>query len=765
MQPPPDQRPELPLEALGADPMVRAQQLALLCEFYEAFERQTQLEALLQQLYELIPRYLGLDRATILLYDEQQQSLISGQLIRVQHLRENMVSAPQPVGYSISGVCFAEVRAVVVNDCRSTDLIAQEWVEHLKLKSTVAVPIITRNHPIGVLRLDHTQRYHEFPPDEVAFYSLLGRQLGIIIEHARLAADRERAVEELKASEERYALAVGAANDGLWDWNLVDNSVYFSPRWKAALGYSDDEIGNTPGEWLDRVHEEDLARLEGDLKAHLDGLTPQFVNEHRVRHRDGSYRWMLARGVKQVDPVSGESRRIAGAQSDFTERHIAERQLVHSAFRDPLTGLPNRALFQDHLARSFAHRQRREDYRFAVIVLDLDRFKVVNDNLGHACGDELLVAFARRVEAILPPGDTFARFGGDEFIILLEDISGAAEAVGFADRLQQLLQLPFSVQGHEVFSSVSMGIGLSDAEANTGNDLIRFADIAMHRAKDLGKARHVIYDRALHAPASGTLKMETELRRALDRRELFLHYQPIFDLKTGEALGAEALIRWNHPARGILSASQFINMAEEMGLLAPIGIQVLHEACAQTAAWNRKLAGRRLQISINLGARQFAEPSLTVEISKAIERSGIDPGQLALEMTEGMLMGRPETTKEMLERIKALGVKIYLDDFGTGYSSLGYLQRFPIDVLKIDQSFIHRLGEQPGNRNIVRAIIQLAASLGMESVAEGIESAAQERELLALGCRMGQSYHLCRPGSPETVEAVLANGLVRPCAD
>lgn len=742
---------ELPLDvaqlAAGNAVMRRDREIRLrvLCEFYAAFDHQARLEELIQSISDVIPRYLPVDRVTVSLHDEASNSLVSGQLLRVLQRREQFVSAPQPVGYSISGRCFSECRPIVVEDCRTTDLIPREWVNHFGLKSVIAVPILARERPLGVLRLDHTIRYELFDAEDIAYYSLLGRQLGIVFDHARVLRERDEALQRLRDAEERNSLAAQAGSDGLWNWDLQQHQIQYSSRWKSTLGYGADELSAEPSEWLDRIHEDDRDRFESLLQAHLRHGTAEFICEHRLRHRDGSFRWMLARGHVLRDE-DGIPTHIAGSQSDCTDRHLAEEASNAATIEDPLTHMASRVLFDDHLQRCINHQRRREGYHFAVLFLDADRFRVVNESLGHRCGDALLVAIAQRLHGCMRPGDTLGRFSGDEFVMLLEDVASLGEVEALAERIQRETRLPYSIAGHEVFSTLSIGIAYSASPQESADDVIRHADIAMHRAKALGKARHVLYEEGFRQELSPTLLLETELRRAVDRREFVLHFQPVFDLASELPVGFEALIRWQHPRRGIIPPAQFIPIAEDTGLIIPIGLQVIEGACRQLKDWGDLWLGPNpLFISVNLSAKQFDDASLTAEVRRILKEYDVPPAMLSFELTEGILMKHPERAATTLAELKRLGCRLYLDDFGTGYSSLAYLRRFPFDVLKIDRSFLVGMQTPGSNREIIRAIIQLAGSLGMGVVAEGIEEGLQSAELLEMGCAMGQSFSLQAP--------------------
>jgi diguanylate cyclase (GGDEF)-like protein/PAS domain S-box-containing protein len=572
-------------------------------------------------------------------------------------------------------------------------------------------------------------------------------------------SERRRAELALRESEERYAVAARGSNDGLWDWNLLTNAVYYSPRWKAMLGWGEDEVAATPQAWLDRVLPEDAERLGTDIAAHVSGITLQLENEHRILHKDGAYRWVLCRGVAVRD-LAGRAYRMAGSLTDVTERKLTEEQLAHDAFHDALTHLPNRALFVDLLARSLGRAKRRPDYRFAVLFIDLDRFKVVNDSLGHTVGDALLRALTRRLERCVRPGDTVARLGGDEFTILVNDIGDSSDATRVADRIQRELTQPFTLSGHEVFTSASIGIALSATGYDKAEDLLRDADIAMYRAKALGKARHEVFDTAMHARAKALLELETDLRRAVERNELRLHYQPLIALATGRIAGFEAVVRWQHPQRGLIGPAAFIPMAEETGLIIPMGRWVLREACRQLREWVLRYPGAGdLTISVNISGKQFSQASLLDDVREALEASGLEPRQLRLELTESVVMENAPSAMTMIDQLRDLDVKVDIDDFGTGYSSLSYLQRFSVDNLKIDRSFVSNIGSDQGeNAEIVRTIVTLADHLGIDAVAEGVETPAQLDLLRQLGCTRVQGYLFAAPVDSAEADRLLAAG-------
>jgi diguanylate cyclase (GGDEF)-like protein/PAS domain S-box-containing protein len=575
--------------------------------------------------------------------------------------------------------------------------------------------------------------------------SRLGAAVRSALEAQRAREERERAVQALRESEERYALAMRGAKDGLWDWDLLRGQAYFSPRWKTMLGYAEDALGARPEEWLSRVHADDLPRLRQALDEHLAGQVPYFECEHRMRAADGAWRWMLSRGLAVRD-ASGRPCRMAGSQTDISRRKQAEERLIHDALHDGLTGLPNRTLLVDRLRLAVARHRRRPRGSLAVCCVNLDRFKVVNDGLGHAGGDEVLVALARRLEACVRPGDTVARLGGDEFAILLEEVADVGAAMRLAERIHLELKGPFRVRDNEIFATATLGLALLAASHRDGEELLRDAATALNRGKRRGGGRSEIFDESMHSLAAARLQMETDLWRALQRGELRLLYQPMVALDTERVTGFEALVRWQHPRLGLLAPEEFIPLAEEMGVSGPLGAWVIHEACRAAGGWQRTWPGAGpVSVSVNLSARQFARSDVLALAADALRASGLGPASLRLELTESVVMEEPEAAAAKLGRLKELGIALDIDDFGTGYSSLSHLRRFPIDALKIDRSFVSRMDTDVDDHEIVRTIVTLAANLGVAAVAEGVETLAQKARLQGLRCRYGQGYLFAAP--------------------
>jgi diguanylate cyclase (GGDEF)-like protein/PAS domain S-box-containing protein len=571
--------------------------------------------------------------------------------------------------------------------------------------------------------------------------------------------ERKETEEALRESEERYALAARGANDGLWDWNIRDNTVYYSFRWKSMLGFEEGVEWNNLQEWLQRVHPENRDEVETKLSAHISGKSPQFECEYRIQHKDGIYRWMLNRGLAVRDE-HGKAYRMAGSQTDITGRKNAEAQLLYDAFHDALTGLPNRALFMDRLEHVIASAKRHPTYLYGVLFLDLDRFKVINDSLGHGIGDKLLVEVGQRLKSGLRPGDTVARLGGDEFAILLEDIADAADAEEITHRIEQILSPHHTIRGNEIFTTQSIGIALKSDRYEWPEQILRDADIAMYEAKSKGKSRHEFFDTKMHASIIDRLQLESDLRIAVEHQSGFvLHYQPIIDLKNQNLIGFEALVRWKHATRGLIYPLEFISLAEETGLIFPLSNWILREACMQIGAWQKKYPGKpELRMSVNISSKLLLQPGFADSIQKSLLEQGLEPGSLAIEITESVIMDHPDRAVETMMKLQKMGVHIHIDDFGTGYSSLSYLHNFPVNALKIDRSFIAKMSANSENQEIIKTIIALAQNLKLEVIAEGLEQNYQLSSIKNLECGFGQGFLFSKPLSAESIENWILSG-------
>ena len=566
--------------------------------------------------------------------------------------------------------------------------------------------------------------------------------------------ERTHADQLLKRNEERLALAAEGANDGLWEWDLRSKEFYFSGRWRAMIGLPAPAGIGRPEEWMDRVHADDIVALKAALEAHLSGTTDHFQHEHRIRHEDGTYRRFLCRGVA-VRGAGRRPARIAGSLTDTTDRAIAQERLHSVAFLDPLTGLCNRPVFVEGLGRRLDEfKERRAGSRFAALYLDLDRFKVVNDSLGHPVGDELLTAVSRRLESCLRQGDALARLGGDEFAILLNELGDENQANAVAFRIQAALSAPFSIGGREVFTSASIGIAFGGAQYNNPDEIMRDADTAMYHAKSRGKARHELFDADMHARELDRIGLENDLRHAVNHNDFEVHYQPIVLLASGMCVGFESLVRWTRNGKAI-SPVTFIPLAEELGIIEPLGTWVLQQACSTFADWQRRFpAGGLDYITVNVSSRQLMQQNFLWIVEQAVHHAGLKPCDLRLEITETALMDSPNEAAKLLRELREFGAKIYLDDFGCGYSSLSHLHKLPVDALKIDRSFVKSL-LLPDRPAIVESILALARTLNTSVVAEGIEEDVQARELERLGCTHAQGYLFSRPLSTRAVEELL----------
>jgi diguanylate cyclase (GGDEF)-like protein/PAS domain S-box-containing protein len=584
-----------------------------------------------------------------------------------------------------------------------------------------------------------------------------------------LIEDRFAELEQLKSLQEsmredfqRFLIATGGVGDGVWDLDLESEEIHFSDRWKEMLGYDPDEIEDSLEGWLSLVHPDDLNRLRAVIDASIAGENGVVEQRYRMQTKDQGYRWMLTRG-EVVKDVEGRAVRVVGRQSDVDAEDDSREAVRSSGLQDPLTGLPNRSVLFDRLKHAFARAKRDPEQGFAVLFFDLDRFKNVNDSLGHMSGDQLLRAIAQRVEKACRPGDTVARFGGDEFVILVEDIKDIRGATVAAERIQEEFRVPFDLEGVEVFATISIGIALWKPEYTRAEDLLRDSDTAMYRAKAMGRNSFAVFDDEMHKKVVATLLLENDLRRALAREEFRVFYQPIVSIADGHIAGFEALVRWQHPERGLLMPGAFISVAEEMGSIIQLDRWVAEEACQQLRTWHQKFRNHsRVTMSVNLSATQLMRPDVVSGIDHILRKTGLYGESLKLEVTESVLMENAEYASAVLEQLRKLHIGISIDDFGTGYSSLSYLRRFEIDALKIDYSFVSRMLEDEESSEIVRTIITLAKNLHKDTVAEGVQTRSQFDALVDLDVKMVQGYFVSPPLPAEVAEALLERTAASP---
>jgi diguanylate cyclase (GGDEF)-like protein/PAS domain S-box-containing protein len=584
----------------------------------------------------------------------------------------------------------------------------------------------------------------------------------VLAARLRLIESRMRDLDQLQALQkdikqdyQRFLIASGGMGDGIWDLDLATETVHFSDRWKEMLGYRNDEIEDTLDGWLGRVHPDDLTRLRSIIDASIAGEISVIEQRYRIQVKSGDFRWMLTRGEVVKNEI-GKAIRVVGRQTDIDEDDESRQAVRVSGLQDSLTSLPNRTALVDRMRHAFARAERDPEQSFAVLFFDLDRFKNINDSLGHLTGDKLLRAIAQRVETACRPGDTVARFGGDEFVILVEDIKDIRAAIVAAERIQKEFQVPFDLDGIEVFATISIGIALWNPNYSRPEDLLRDSDTAMYRAKAMGRNSFSVFDDEMHRQVVATLHLENDLRRALAREEFRVYYQPILGVADGRITGFEALVRWQHPERGLLLPGNFIMVAEEMGAIIQLDRWVAGQACKQLRIWNQKFrAHSRATMSVNLSTTQLMRPDVVAGIDLILRSSGLYGESLKLEVTESVLMENAQYASAVLEQLRALNIAISIDDFGTGYSSLAYLRRFEIDTLKIDYSFISRMMEDEDSFEIVKTIIIMAKNLGKDTVAEGVETRSQLDALIALDIDMVQGFFVAPPLPAEDAEKLL----------
>jgi len=685
----------------------------------------------------------------LLIEDNSQEAEIVRLYLAKRYSHKYVVRHVRSVSGALNDLGSGRRPSVILLDLHLPDTKGLEGFKHI----AGAAPSV----PIIILTNCNEERTAASAVRAGAQDYLIKREVNAALLHRAIlyAIERQRAEQALMKVKERYALAVAGANDCIWDWEASSDTAYFSPRWHDLVGLAPDAVVNRLQDWFERVHPEDVAELRQIVSARPEAERRHFEHEHRLRHEKGDYIWVYARGVILADE-SGKAVRMAGSISSIAKRKETENQLIHRALHDALTGLPNRVLFIDRLQQALRRFKRDNQLRFAVLYFDLDRFKFINDSLGHSAGDSLLVSVARRLMSVIRPGDTVARMGGDEFAVLVSDIEDESDTAQVAERIHTLFQKEFSIAGRGIYTSVSIGIAVVAKQYQSPEELLRDADLAMYRAKRSESENTAIFDITMHQAAISRLNMETDLRRAFTRGEFVVYYQPIVTLSERRIVAFEALLRWLHPEKGVLSPGSFLPVVEDTGMLSTLSWWVLEQSCKQAYEWRQLFAsGSPLGMSVNVSATMFRAENATERLKSIVLNNGLAPQDLSLELTERDCMDHEEATQSVLDELRRFGVRIHMDDFGTGYSSLSYLQRCSYDTLKIDRSVIHNIGSEGQNVAIIKTIVGLGRMLNMNVVAEGVESQGQLDALVSMQCPEAQGFWFSKPVPPREASELL----------
>lgn len=705
------------------------------------------LEDFLELVHNTIKRIIYAENFFVALYEP------ASEMLTMQFWVDKYDPMPPPfkVGQSLSAYVFRKGESMLFTDADAKRLIDAGEVESVGTDSPIwlGVPLKTPSGSIGVLVVQDYENSDTYDQRDVELLTSVADQIAIAIE-------RKRGEVALRQSNERFELVTRATSDAVWDWNLETNELWWNEGFYTLFGYKAEEAPTSLEGWGQKLHPDDAERVSYNIRRAIESTTTNWTEEYRFLRSDGTYAHVADRGYVVRDE-NGRSVRMLGSMMDVTTRKSLEDQLTHQALHDPLTKIANRALFRDRVDHALA-KTGRNSTTLGVLFLDLDNFKSVNDSMGHAAGDKLLISVAERLQDCLRNTDTAARLGGDEFAVLVESVTSIGEAKMIAERILDVFRQPFLVEGKEIYVGTSIGIATSSDDASTSETLLRNADLAMYLAKSEGKGKYVVFERKMHEALVERVELEADLRRGIEHDEFIIHYQPIFDLNSSDLVGMEALVRWMHPTLGMVAPLKFIPLAEETGLIVPLGEWVIVEACKQIQKWREEFVDRAdFSVTVNISIRQFHERDLVHVVDRALSESGLPANLLILEITESFMMEDAETTIDKLQKLKDLGVRLAIDDFGTGYSSLSYLQRFPVDILKIDKSFIDKLGEGSEGNAVAKAIIMMGESLKLKTIAEGIEHQHQITELQGLGCESGQGFHFAHPLSKDAMAEFLSD--------
>jgi|GEM_PF-599227 diguanylate cyclase (GGDEF)-like protein/PAS domain S-box-containing protein len=736
----------------------KAEQGYLIASIASQIRSSLDLQAILNTTVEKLQSILGCDRVAIW---QLQPDL---QLMAVAEATSGKINAR--LGQQVYDPCFAPNwldayqlgRVRVVSDIYTADLADchRDLLEQLQTRAKVLLPIIQGNTLWGLLEATESYIPRQWHPEEVSLLEQLATQLAIAIQQATAyqqaqteLVERRQTEAHLRESEQRFVTLAAAAPVGIFRTDAKGHCVYVNERWCSIAGLTEEEAFEAG--WMKGLHPSDQHSIADEWYCAAQENRP-FRLEYRFQRSDGAVTWVFGQAVAERD-TDGKVAGYIGTVTDISDLKQAQELIIHNALHDPLTDLPNRTLLTQRLELAVARFKHTERYRYAVLFLDLDRFKVINDSLGHLTGDQLLITIAQRLKTHLRPIDLVARLGGDEFVILLENITGIEEIIPIVERILADTQMPLMVNGYEMFTSLSIGVVVGTEDYSQASDLIRDADIAMYGAKAQGRNSYKIFNSAMHTQALHRLTLETSLRKALEQEEFIVYYQPIVDILKNKLVGFEALVRWQHPERGFISPGAFVPVAEEIGLIVPLDRWVFQTACQQLAHWKTQFADCfPLKISINLSAQDLRTANLINNIDQTLSATGLEGSSICLEVTESILIEDINQTIELLTQLRARNIQISIDDFGTGYSSLNYLHRLPADNLKIDRSFVSQMQIENRNYQVVNTIITLSSQLGLAVVAEGIETQEQLQWLQQLGCQFGQGYLFSKPLASHEIE-------------